>query len=207
MGAALILQSLATDPPLCGVVAESPFSTFREIAYDRVSEDVRTGPWFGRTVGRLPIEFSFLYARLRYGVDLRQASPQLALARSHVPVLLIHGALDTNILPRHSRALFNAAPSHVRLWSVPGAAHTGAWAVAPAEFEKTVLGRFSTHPLPDRKTGTDVKAENDSGASVLLLHGMGDNRSGVAGYAKLFLAHGYRVLEGTTVSGTQPPPA
>lgn len=145
MGAALILQSLAAHAPLCGIVAESSFSTFREIAYDRVSSYARLGPWFGRTVGRLPIEFSFLYTRLRYGVDLSKADPQDAISESQVPVLLIHGASDTNISPRHSRMLFNAAKSHAILWIVPGAEHTGAWATAPAQFEADVLGWFNSH--------------------------------------------------------------
>src|SRR5256885_761874 len=34
----------------------------------------------------------------------------------------------------------------------------------------------------------------DNGRAVILLHGIGDNRGGVAGYEGEFLAHGYRVL-------------
>src|SRR5947207_1756988 len=34
----------------------------------------------------------------------------------------------------------------------------------------------------------------DNGRAVILLHGIGDNRGGVAGYGREFLAHGYRVL-------------
>jgi uncharacterized protein len=145
MGAALILQSLAAHAPLCAVVAESAFSTFREIAYDRISSYAGLRPWFGRTFGRVPIELSLLYTRWRYGVDLTQADPLRAIAESQVPVLLIHGASDTNISPRHSRMLFNAAKSHAVLWIVPGAEHTGAWATAPALFESDVLGWFNSH--------------------------------------------------------------
>jgi pimeloyl-ACP methyl ester carboxylesterase len=35
---------------------------------------------------------------------------------------------------------------------------------------------------------------HDNGRAVILLHGIGDNRGGVAGYGQEFLAHGYRVL-------------
>jgi uncharacterized protein len=149
MGAALILQSLAANAPLCAVVAESPFANFRQIAYDRASSYAGLGPWFGRTIGRLPIEFSLLYARVRYGADLTQADPERALRQSKVPVLLIHGAQDTNISSRHSRQLYEAATSHARLWIVPGAEHTGAWATVPAEFESNVLGWFSSHRALD----------------------------------------------------------
>src|SRR5256885_1230616 len=36
MGAAQLLQSLSVEPHFCAVIAESSFSTFREIAYDRM---------------------------------------------------------------------------------------------------------------------------------------------------------------------------
>jgi pimeloyl-ACP methyl ester carboxylesterase len=42
--------------------------------------------------------------------------------------------------------------------------------------------------------GWYVVPQNDNGSAVILLHGVGDNREGVAGYARLFLQHGYRVL-------------
>jgi uncharacterized protein len=42
--------------------------------------------------------------------------------------------------------------------------------------------------------GWYVVPEKDSGKVVILFHGVGDNREGVAGYARLFLDHGYRVL-------------
>jgi pimeloyl-ACP methyl ester carboxylesterase len=142
MGAALILQSLATNPPLCGVVAESPFSSFREIAYDRIGQRVGAGPRFGRTVGRLALEFALLYARARYGIDLAQADPKQALAKSNVPVLLIGDGNDTNIPPRHARMLANSAGPNVTLWIVPGAEHTGAWATEPAQFETKVVRWF-----------------------------------------------------------------
>lgn len=42
--------------------------------------------------------------------------------------------------------------------------------------------------------GWYVKPSGDNGSAVILLHGVGDNREGVAGYARMFLDHGYRVL-------------
>jgi uncharacterized protein len=37
-------------------------------------------------------------------------------------------------------------------------------------------------------------APHRNGSGVVLLHGMADNREGVAGYAFMFLQHGYSVL-------------
>jgi dipeptidyl aminopeptidase/acylaminoacyl peptidase len=141
MGAAELLQSLQEETRFCAVVAESPFSTFREIAYDRMGQPFHMGPWVGRVPLRPLVEIAFLRVRWKYRLDLQQVSPQNTVARSHTPVLLIHGQIDGNIRVRHSRAIHRAAPQTV-LWEVPGADHCGAIAVSPREFETRVLGWF-----------------------------------------------------------------
>jgi pimeloyl-ACP methyl ester carboxylesterase len=102
-------------------------------------------PWFGRTLGRPMIASAVLYARWRYGVNLLQPSPLEGIKRSNVPVLLIHGTADASISPRHSIILAQAAPDRVRLWLVPNAGHTMAWAAAHQEFEQRLLAWFSAH--------------------------------------------------------------
>src|SRR5260370_100979 len=57
MGAAELLQSLTVEPHFCAVAAESSFSSFREIAYDRMGQSLHLGPWFGRTIFRPLVEF------------------------------------------------------------------------------------------------------------------------------------------------------
>ncbi len=145
MGAAQLLQSLAKESRFCGVVAESPFSTFREVAYARFGRQFRTGPWLGRTFFRPTVDVGFLFVRLFYGLNMEQAAPQQAVARTKTPVLLIHGLLDRNIPPYHSVDIQAQNPSDVSLWKVPGAAHTGAHNTEPAEFEQRVLNWFSSH--------------------------------------------------------------
>jgi uncharacterized protein len=76
MGAAQLLQALAIEPNLCAVVAESSFATFREVAYDRMGQRFGAGPWVGRSVLRPVVEIALLLARMRYHVDLAQASPE-----------------------------------------------------------------------------------------------------------------------------------
>lgn len=141
MGAAELLQSLQEGTQFCAVVAESPFSTFREIAYDRMGQPFHMGPWVGRIPLRPMVEIAFLRVRWKYGLYMQRVSPADAVARSHIPVLLIHGQIDRNIPVRHSRAIHGAAPQSV-LWEVPGADHCGAIAVAPREFETRLLGWF-----------------------------------------------------------------
>ena len=148
MGAAQLLQSLRSETRFCAVVAESPFASFREIGYDRVGQRFNTGPWLGRTVLRPIVEFAFLYARLKYKLDFEQVSPQAAVAQSKVPILLIHGIVDSNIPVRHSRSILHQnAARHpaISLWEVPDADHCGARNAAPEEFETRVIGWFEEH--------------------------------------------------------------
>lgn len=143
LGAALVLESLRTQPRFCAVVAESPFATFREVAFDRVGEKFDAGPWLGRTLLRPVVEAGLLYTRARYGVDLALANPTDAVASTHVPVLLIHGMADRNIPPQNSEEIHARNPSSMVLWEVPRAGHCGAVNAAPEEFNRRVLRWFA----------------------------------------------------------------
>jgi len=143
MGAAQLLQSLKTETRFCSVVAESPFASFREIGYDRVGQRFNTGSWLGRTILRPIIEFAFLYARLKYKLDFEQVSPEDAIARTKVPIFLIHGKVDSNIPVRHADLIVARNPG-ISLWEVPGADHCGAVSTAPEEFRGKVLGWFAS---------------------------------------------------------------
>lgn len=72
---------------------ESPFSTFREIAYDRMGQPFHMGPWVGRTVLRPLVEGAFLRTRWRDKLDMQEVSPEDSIARTDVPVLLTHGEM------------------------------------------------------------------------------------------------------------------
>lgn len=142
MGAAQLLQSLAVESGFCAVAAESSFSSFREIAYDRMGQPFHVGPWLGRTILRPVVEVAFLSARFRYHLDMEQVSPENAVAMTHVPVLLIHGQIDSNIPLRHAHQI-QSRNRNVVLWEVPNADHCGAFNAAPQEFEQRVLQWFS----------------------------------------------------------------
>jgi uncharacterized protein len=144
MGAAQLLESLS-KPGFCAVVAESPFASFREVAYARFGQPFHTGPWLGRTFFRPTVEVAFFYVRLRYGLNMEAASPERAVVGSRVPVLLIHGLRDRNIPPYHSDRIQARNASNIALWNPSEAGHTGAHQAEPQEFERKVLGWFSTH--------------------------------------------------------------
>jgi predicted alpha/beta-fold hydrolase len=145
LGAAQLLEALPTEPCFCAVVAESPFATFREVAYARFGQPFHTGPWLGRTFFRPTVEVAFFYVRLLYGLNMEAASPERAVVGSRVPVLLIHGLRDGNIPPYHSDRIQAHNRSSIVLWNPSEAGHTGAHQAEPQEFERKILGWFSTH--------------------------------------------------------------
>lgn len=152
MGAAQILQALSHEPDFCAVVSESPFETFREVSYARFGQPFHLGPWLGRTFFWPADEVGFLYVRLKYGLNLDSVSPRDAVRASTVPVLLIHGASDTNIPSYNSKDIQATNPGHAILWLVAGAGHCGAYQVGPQEFSRRILSWFSEHSATAEKT-------------------------------------------------------
>jgi dipeptidyl aminopeptidase/acylaminoacyl peptidase len=144
MGAAIVLQAVRTTP-FCAVVAESSFSGFRDIAYVRVGQFFRTGPWLGRVALRPAVEMAFLYARITRGVNLADASPENSVVGSHVPIFLIAGLADNNIPYHQSEQIRDHNSADIVLWEVPNAGHCGAVNAAGREFDARVLGWFSSH--------------------------------------------------------------
>lgn len=141
MGAAILLQSLRTEPRFRAVIAECPFATFEEVAFDRLHQLSYLPPFALWPLVRTAQS----YARARYGLDLRQASPAAVVARTQVPILLIHGDRDTNIPPRHSRELHNVNPRFTSLWIVPGSTHVAACVKAAEEYARRVVEWFRIH--------------------------------------------------------------
>jgi dipeptidyl aminopeptidase/acylaminoacyl peptidase len=141
MGAAILLQSLACEPRFRAVVAESAFADFPEVAYDRLAQEVGAPrPLFWPIV-----KGGLLYERLRYGVDLRRASPASVVRATRVPILLIHGTEDRNIPIRHSRELHALNLRATVLWEVPGGHHVDGLATAGPEYIERVLHWFASH--------------------------------------------------------------
>lgn len=146
MGASILLESLPIEPRFCAAVAESPFSSFREVAYDRLGQGFGDGARVGRTLFRPLISEAFLFARLQYRINLEKASPARATASTQAPVLLIHGTEDFNIPLRHCETILRSASGPIELWQVPGAGHTGAYGREPEEFERRVTDWFARFP-------------------------------------------------------------
>ena len=141
MGAAILLESLPVEPRFRALVADSTFATFEEVAYDRLWQV--SGIW--RPALWPVVNAGLLYARARYGLDLRQASPAHAVTSTHVPILLIHGTRDTHIPVYHSRELHALNPGSSVFWEVPGAEHVESQSAHPEEYARRVTDWFRSH--------------------------------------------------------------
>src|SRR5215510_5456517 len=141
MGAAILIQALPHEPRFRAITADCPFATFQEIAFDRLAQHGVATEILSWPV----IQSGFLYGRVRYGVDLRKASPAGALRAARTPVLLIHGTADTNIPIRHSRELRALRPGATELWEVPGAEHVDSIGRDPDGYAQHVISFFSAH--------------------------------------------------------------
>lgn len=141
MGGAILLQSL----PLARIdaaVAECAFSDFPSVAYHRVGQRVGLNEHAARWIAWPLVEPALVWVRLRHGLHLRDASPEAALRASTTPVLLVHGALDTNIPPEHGERLARARAEGVEIWRPADAAHVNAINAAPEEYRRRVLEFF-----------------------------------------------------------------
>ena len=140
MGAGVLLQALPGEPRLRAVVADCPFATFPGIARDRIHQASGLPPPLAAPFA----EVGLCYARLRYGLDLHNASPAAALSGVRTPILLIHGDRDRNIPPRHSRQLHAANPA-TEIWIVPGADHAASLLTVPQQYRNRVITWFASH--------------------------------------------------------------
>jgi pimeloyl-ACP methyl ester carboxylesterase len=113
LGGAVALQLAASDARVSAVVAAESFSDLRTVARERA-------PFFFTTRA---IDRAFQIAEQKGHFQLDAVSPASAARDITAPVLLVHGAADTDTPPEHARLIFAALSGPKRLILVPGARH------------------------------------------------------------------------------------
>ena len=135
LGAAVALQEAPDDPRVAAVVAAETFSDLRVIAEERAP----------RILSQYVIQQAFALAEEQGHFVVDEVSPRLSARRITVPVLLLHGALDTDTPPSHSQRVFDALGGPKRLILVPGAHHNqslnAAWPDVEAWIDEVLRAR------------------------------------------------------------------
>jgi hypothetical protein len=142
MGAAVLLQALPIDTRIAAAVADSSFTRFEVIAYERFAGRMGVAPAIARTLLRPVVSTGWRYIRARYGLDLRETRPIDDARRARCPLLFVHGEDDPSIPVRHSRELHQAAAPGSELWTVPGAGHAESVRVDPVAYRQRMAALF-----------------------------------------------------------------
>lgn len=133
MGASTVLMAsdLALPESVRGIVADcgydAPAAIVRETAR-------RRGLPPGLSQGLVG-----LGARVFGGFRLDEASPLDSVARSRLPILLIHGEADELVPPSMVRSLERACASPVTVLTLPNAAHGMSWYVDRSAYQSALL--------------------------------------------------------------------
>lgn len=113
LGAAVALQEAAEDVRVRAVVAAETFSDLRTVAIERA-------PFFF-TAGTIRRAFQLAESEGRFTIE--SVSPEASARRIEAPVLIIHGSIDRDTPPDHSRRVFDALRGPKQLILVPDAGH------------------------------------------------------------------------------------
>jgi len=137
MGAGIALQSAAVESRIEAVVAEAPFASLREAAYDYAG--LQRYPLLGMTLLAPGAWMMIYHGELAAGFPAGQVSPEKAVTDRAFPVLLICDARDTVLPCRHTQRIYAAARGPKQMWVVARAFHSAALGYEPAEFRRRVL--------------------------------------------------------------------
>jgi pimeloyl-ACP methyl ester carboxylesterase len=113
LGAAVALQLAADDSRISAVVAAESFSDVRTVVTERA-------PFFFSSGA---VSRAILCAEKEGKFEIDAASPALAAQTIKAPVMLIHGEIDKDTPPKHSRRIFAKLSGVKRLTLTPGAGH------------------------------------------------------------------------------------
>ena len=129
LGAATTISALKYDPGVDFAVADCGFSDI---------ENVLRGAYKNAHVPGFLFDLANLGAKVRYGYALRDMRPIDSLTGNRIPVLFIHGAEDSFILPQNSRDMYERTQGIRELRLIEGAGHAESVLKDPAGYRQCV---------------------------------------------------------------------
>lgn len=131
MGAAVALMLAARESDVRAVIADSPFSTQRDIVRYRLRRaSGRISSEWAQPIGDALLSLADTRLRRRLGFRFADVSPLEDVPRLTQPLLLVHGEDDREVPVEHSHQIAAAARQHnvpLDTWFVPVAAHCEAY--------------------------------------------------------------------------------
>ncbi len=137
MGAAVIILEAAHNNDINAIVADSSYKDLHTVVNDLYR------PFW---IARYPfVFFSELFAKLMYGIDIKETSPADKVKDVKVPIFIIHGDLDDQVPVDSSKVIYNNANERKELWIAKNANHVQAHSKYKEEYEKRVLKFFDKY--------------------------------------------------------------
>ncbi len=134
LGGAVGLMALDRSDDIKAVVADSAYAELNLMIDSLYSR-------FGFL--KAPFVFSTsVWARLILGLNTKDVSPLNSVAKSNIPILLIHGELDKEILPKNSIMIYDRAVGEKEFWLIQGVGHGAAYFARQSEYEQRVMDFF-----------------------------------------------------------------
>jgi uncharacterized protein len=146
MGGAISLQAIHSQLPICAVIAESAFSSFREVAYDTAALPFGGNNWM-RILLMPSVDVSMWWMRWRSDFDFDSVSAERAVARRQVPILLIHPEGDHRIPSWHAQRILKSARASgtpAELWSPAVEGHGRVVGTVGAEWLQRVTTKLGS---------------------------------------------------------------
>lgn len=131
----LMASCLPLPPCVRGIIDDSGFTSYPEMCKANLPRALPK--WFP-----IPLFLFFLTlgARLYGHFDLYQVDARRAVQKARVPILILHGALDSRAPISMGYALFAACAEPKRLVIVPGASHVRCFQTDPAAYRQAIAG-------------------------------------------------------------------
>ena len=129
LGAATTITALKYKPEVDFVVADCGFSDI---------ENVLKHGYRNAHMPELLFELTDIGARLRYHYSLKAMRPIESLAGNKIPILFIHGAKDSLILPKNSEEMAEKTQGYRELFFLPGAGHAESILTDRAQYQEYV---------------------------------------------------------------------
>ena len=135
LGAATSVAVLEEKPPVDFVVADCPFSDIASVLKGGLKQSHLPG---------FIADIASVFAKIRFGYGYQEMRPIDSLADNRIPILFIHGAKDSFILPEHSQRMKEATQGYAEVHLIPGAGHALSILTDPEEYRQLVTAFLET---------------------------------------------------------------